>query len=85
MEWQSQNGRICAETGRRKPPESGLMGDPLFCVLPTEHGRYQRRKQRMSLLVAQGHHGIDFAGAAGGNIAGGERDQGEQDRDSGKG
>ena len=84
MEWQSQNGRICAETGRRKPPESGLVGAPLFCVLPAGTG-LPKKKAKNELLVAQGHHGIDFAGAAGGNIAGGERDQGEQDRDSGKG
>ena len=61
---------------------SGL-GSPLFCVLPGTG--LTNKKAKNGLLVAQGHHGIDFAGAAGGNIAGGERDQGEQDRDSGKG
>jgi hypothetical protein len=32
------------------------------------------RKEKW-LFVAQGYHGIDFGGAASGDIAGGERDQ----------
>ena len=47
--------------------------------------RFTTTRAKTGLLVAQGHHGIDFAGAARGNIASGERDQRKQDRDSGEG
>jgi len=35
----------------------------------------------LALLVAQGHQGIDARGAARGDVAGGERDGGEQEGD----
>ena len=54
-----------------------------FCVLPSMG--FTTTRAKTGLLVAQGHHGIDFAGAARGNIASGERDQRKQDRDSGEG
>jgi hypothetical protein len=83
MDWKNQNGRICAETGRGEPPWFGPRGRPMFCVCPSTG--LKKKKAKNGLLVAQGHHGIDFAGAARGNIASGERDQRKQDRDSGEG
>ena len=75
MDWKSQNGRICAETVQHDSPESSAL-----C-----RAEVTKKKANGGLLVAQGHHGIDFAGAACGNIAGGERDQGKQDGDAAEG
>jgi len=83
MDWKNQNGRIYAETGRGEPPWFGPRGRPLFCVCPSTG--LKKKKAKNGLLVAQCDHGINFAGAAGGNIAGGERDQGEQDGDADEG
>jgi hypothetical protein len=54
-----------------------------FVFLPSMG--FTTTREKTGLLVTQGHHGIDFAGAARGNIASGERDQRKQDRDSGEG
>jgi hypothetical protein len=81
MDWKSQNRRICPETVQREPPER----ESSVFVFCRAWVRNQEGKAWAGLLVAEGHHGIDFAGAACGNIAGGERDQGEQDRDPGEG
>jgi hypothetical protein len=77
MDWKSQNGRICAETGQREPPEFEIVFLPSSAITTT--------RAKNGLLIAQGHHGIDFAGATCGNIAGGERDQGKQDGDADEG
>ena len=77
MDWKNQNGRICAETVQHEPPEFEIVFLPSSAITTT--------RANSGLLVAQSDHGIDFAGAACGNIAGGERDQGEQDRDADEG
>jgi hypothetical protein len=81
MNWKGQNGRICAETGW--PRTAGVLVEPLVCC-SAEPG-LTKKKAKSGLLVAQGDHGIDFAGAACGNITGGERDQREQDGDDAEG
>jgi len=83
MVWESRFGRSCTETVR-----SGLhrIHGRREGLATTQHNLGQApAREGEVLLVAQGYHGIHSGSAARRDVAGGERDQREQDGDSSEG